>query len=71
MHLNPTRLTFYSLTNNQPVHTVRTPKSLDLVVSEIREVAAQVRKQSFPPKPGFACKYCDYELICPAHEGKF
>ena len=71
MHLNPTRLTFYSLTNNEPVHTVRTPKSLDLVVSEIREVAAQIRKQLFPPKPGFACKYCDYELICPAHEESF
>ncbi|MGO8785951.1 MAG: ATP-dependent helicase [Terriglobia bacterium] len=71
MHLNPTRLTFYSLTNNEPVRTVRTPKNLDLVVSEIRDVAAQIRKQSFPPKPGFACKYCDYVLICPAHEESF
>ena len=71
MRRNPTRLTFYSLTNNEPVRTVRTPKSLDLVVSEIREVAAQIRQQLFPPKPGFACKYCDYELICPAHEEAF
>jgi len=71
MHLNPTKLTFYSLTNNEPVHTVRTAKSLDLVIGEIHEVAAQVRKQSFPPKPGFACKYCDYELICPAYEESF
>ena len=71
LHLNPTRLTFYSLTNNEPVRTVRTSKSLDLVVSDIRGVAEQIRKQSFPPKPGFACKYCDYELICPAHEESF
>jgi DNA helicase-2/ATP-dependent DNA helicase PcrA len=71
MHLNPTRLTFYSLTNNEPVRTVRTSKSLDLVLSEIRGVADQIRKQLFPPKPGFACKYCDYELICPAHEESF
>ncbi len=71
MHLNPTRLTFYSLTNNEPVRTVRTPKDLELVVSEIREVAAQIRQQSFPPRPGFACKYCDYVLICPAHEEAF
>jgi DNA helicase-2/ATP-dependent DNA helicase PcrA len=71
MQLNPTRLTFYSLTNNEPVRTVRTPKDLDLVISEIREVAAQIRQQLFPPKPGFACKYCDYELICPAHEETF
>jgi DNA helicase-2/ATP-dependent DNA helicase PcrA len=71
MHLNPTRLTFYSLTNNEPVRTVRTPKDLDLVINEIREVAAQVRQQVFSPKPGFACKYCDYVLICPAHEETF
>ncbi len=71
MHLNPTRLTFYSLTNNEVVRTVRTPKSLDAVIGEIRAVADQIRKQLFPPKPGFACKYCDYELICPAHEETF
>lgn len=71
MHLKPTRLTFYSLTNNEAVRTVRTPKSLDLVISEVREVAAQIRKQVFLPKPGFACKHCDYELICTAHEGTF
>jgi CRISPR/Cas system-associated exonuclease Cas4 (RecB family) len=53
------------------VRTVRTAKTLDLVTSEIREAAAQIRQQLFPPKPGFACKYCDYELICPAHEGSF
>jgi RecB family exonuclease len=71
MQLNPTRLTFYSLTNNEPVHTVRTAKELDLTLSEIREVAGQIRRQLFPPKPGFVCKYCDYMLICPAHEQTF
>jgi CRISPR/Cas system-associated exonuclease Cas4 (RecB family) len=50
---------------------VRTPKDLELVVREVREVAAQVRLQLFPPKPGFVCKYCDYALICPAHEETF
>ncbi len=71
MHLNPTRLTFYSLTNNEAVRSVRTSKSLDQVLIEIRGVAEQIQKQLFPPKPGFACKYCDYELICPAHEESF
>jgi CRISPR/Cas system-associated exonuclease Cas4 (RecB family) len=71
MRLNPTRLTFYSMTKNEPVHTVRTAKALDLTLSEIRRVAAQIRQQSFPPKPGFVCKYCDYVLICPAHEETF
>jgi len=71
MHLNPTKLTFYSLTNNEAVRTVRTSKDLELVISEIRNVAAQIRQQLFPPKRGFACKYCDFELICPAHEETF
>ena len=68
--LNPTKLTFYSLTNNEPVRTVRTPKDLDAVITEIREVAAQIRKQLFPPKPGFACKYCDYDLDLPGARRK-
>ncbi len=71
LHLNPTRLIFYSLTKNEPVRTVRTAKTLDQVVSEIHGVAVQIRQQLFPPKPGFACKFCDYELICPAHEETF
>ncbi len=71
MHLNPTRLTFYSLTNNEPVPTVRTRKQLDMVVVEVRAVAEQIRQQLFPARPGFACKYCDYEMICPAHEQIF
>ena len=71
MRLNPTRLAFYSFTNNESVRTVRTPKDLDSVITEVREVAGQIRKQLFPPKPGFACKYCDYVLICPAHEESF
>jgi DNA helicase II / ATP-dependent DNA helicase PcrA len=68
MKLKPTKLTFYSLTSNERVSTVRTPKSLELVVSEIRGVAEMIRKRQFEPKPGFACKFCDFELICPAHE---
>jgi DNA helicase-2/ATP-dependent DNA helicase PcrA len=71
MQLKPDRLTFYSLTNNQPVSTVRTPKDLENVTRKVREVATQIRLQLFPPQPGFVCKYCDYVMICPAHEDTF
>ncbi len=71
MHLNPAQLTFYSLSNNEPVRTVRTPRDLELVAKEIHEVATQIRQNIFPPKPGFVCKYCDYVPICPAHEEEF
>jgi DNA helicase-2/ATP-dependent DNA helicase PcrA len=71
MHLEPARLTLYSLTQNEVVSSVRTPKHLEVVIRETREVAAQIRQQLFPPRPGFVCKYCDYVMICPAHEETF
>ncbi|MBZ5561473.1 MAG: UvrD-helicase domain-containing protein [Acidobacteriia bacterium] len=71
LRLNPARLTFYSLANNETVFTVRTPKDLDAVRDEIRAVAEKIRQKLFPPTPGFVCKYCDYVMICPAHEEEF
>ena len=71
LKLEPSRLTLYSLTANQPVSTVRTAKDLEDVLAEVREVAGQIRQQAFPPKPGFVCRYCDYVAICPAHEEEF
>lgn len=71
MKLDPARLTFYSLTNNEPVYTVRTANDLKEMLAEIHEVAEQIQQQLFPPKPGFVCKYCDYMMICPAHEEEF
>jgi hypothetical protein len=66
--VDPARLTFYFLTNNETVSTVRTPKSLDATLEEIREVAGRIRQMIFEPTPGFVCKWCDYAPICPAHE---
>ena len=68
LHVNPVRLTFYNLTNNQPVSTVRTAKDLDKALAEIREVASNIRGLKFDPRPGFGCKYCEFVPICPAHE---
>jgi DNA helicase-2/ATP-dependent DNA helicase PcrA len=65
---NPTRLTFYNLQTNQAVSATRDDKKLNKVRSEIREAAADIRAGKFPPKPGFQCKFCDYEPICPARE---
>jgi len=68
LRLKPARLTFYNLTNNQPVSTVRTPKDLDEAVATIREVAGHIRSLLFPPTPGYVCRWCDFVPICPAHE---
>jgi len=71
LKLRPARLTFYNLTNNQPVSTARTASDLKEAVQEIREVAAEIRSSQFAPAPGFACKWCDYLPVCPAHEGSY
>jgi DNA helicase-2/ATP-dependent DNA helicase PcrA len=71
MKLRPLRLTFYCLTNNQPVHTVRTEQDLKAVKTEILTVAARIRQNEFPAARGFVCKFCDYQPICPAHEENF
>jgi ATP-dependent DNA helicase UvrD/PcrA len=65
---NPARLTFYNLQTNQAVSAARDDKKLNKVRAEIQEAAADIRAGKFPPKPGFWCKYCDYESICPARE---
>ena len=71
MKLRPRRLTFYCLTNNQPVHTVRTKQDLEAVKTEVLTVAGRIRQNHFPAAPGFVCRFCDYRPICPAHEGNF
>jgi DNA helicase-2/ATP-dependent DNA helicase PcrA len=71
MKLRPVRLTFYYLTNNEPVHTVRTEQDLKAVKTEILRVAGLIRQNHFPATPGFVCKFCDYQPICPAHEENY
>ena len=66
--LRPVRLTFYNLTNNQPVSTARTASDLKKALADIREVGDEIRTSLFQPAPGFACKWCDYVPVCPAHE---
>jgi DNA helicase-2/ATP-dependent DNA helicase PcrA len=65
---NPARLTLHFLQTNQPVSATGDEKQLKKVRAEIQEAAADIRAGEFPAKPGFACRYCDYESICPARE---
>src|SRR5579864_2117997 len=65
---NPARLTLHFLQTNHPVSATRDDKQLKKVREEIQEAAADIRAGEFPAKPGFACRFCDYESICPARE---
>jgi DNA helicase-2/ATP-dependent DNA helicase PcrA len=68
LELNPVRLVFHYLQNNERQETTRNAKQLDEAQRIVQEVAADIRAGSFPAKPGFQCRSCTYQPICPAHE---
>ncbi len=68
LDLEPVRLVFHYLQNNQALVTARDDKQLKEAEGIIQEVAADIRAGEFGPRPGFACRSCGYRPICPAHE---
>jgi DNA helicase-2/ATP-dependent DNA helicase PcrA len=68
LELNPVRLVFHYLQNNQTQVTTRTAQQLDEAQKIVQEAAADIRAGEFSPRPGYACRTCAYEPICPAHE---
>src|SRR5437016_5381549 len=68
LELNPVRLAFHYLQNNQRQETTRDAKQLDEAQKVVQEVAGDIRAGEFPAKRGFICRNCAYRPICPAHE---
>jgi DNA helicase-2/ATP-dependent DNA helicase PcrA len=68
LELNPVRLVFHYLQNNQRQETTRDAKQLDEAQKIVQEAAADIRAGEFPAKRGFVCRNCAYRPICPAHE---
>ena len=65
LELKPARLVFYNLTTNEAVATTRDAKALAKTKQIIAEVADRIRAQDFAARPGFHCKYCDFEPLVP------
>jgi DNA helicase II / ATP-dependent DNA helicase PcrA len=68
LELNPVRLVFHYLQNNERQETRRDPKQLAEAQAIVQEAAAEIRAGEFTAKPGFHCRGCSYKPICPAHE---
>jgi DNA helicase-2/ATP-dependent DNA helicase PcrA len=68
LELNPVRLAFHYLQNNQIQSTTRNDKQLDEAQKVVQEAAADIRAGEFSPKRGFACRGCAYKPVCPAYE---
>ena len=65
---NPVRLVFYYLLNNSIQVTTRDAKQIAAAEKIIQEAAVDIRGREFAAKPGYACRTCAYQPICPAHE---
>ncbi len=68
LELQPVRLVFHYLQNNQRQETTREAQQLDEAQKIVQQAAADIRAGAFPAKPGFVCRNCAYQPICPAHE---
>ena len=68
LELEPVRLVFHYLQNNQRQETTRDAKQLDDAQKMVQETAAEIRAGEFAAKPGFQCRSCPYRPICPGHE---
>ena len=70
LELNPVRLVFHYLQNNERQETTRDAKQLDEAQKMVQETAAELRAGEFAAKPGFQCRGCAYRPICPEHEAR-
>src|SRR5437016_5783728 len=68
LELQPVRLVFHYLQDNQRQETTRDAKQLDEAQRIVQEAAADIRAGQFRAKRGFVCRNCAYRPICPAHE---
>lgn len=58
------KLSFYFFDDQVKVSSFRTDKDLENVREEILDLAEKILKSDFSAKPGMACEYCEYKIIC-------
>ena len=63
-HLQPKKLTFYYLQEGKRLSFLGKEEDKQKIKKEIKKAIREIRKSSFPPKPGYHCRYCDYRHIC-------
>jgi ATP-dependent DNA helicase UvrD/PcrA len=68
LELEPARLVYHNLQNNQRTASAPDEKQLREVAGVIQEAAADIRARQFPARPGYQCRNCDFRFLCPAQE---
>lgn len=62
----PDRVAFHNLENDTIVEVAPEESLLKKAREAVNKAADGISKGNFEPKPGFACKYCAYSILCPA-----
>ncbi len=68
LELQPERLVLWYLKADTLAETTRNDAEIQDARQTVLEVAAGIRAGEFPARPGYLCRYCDFQPICPAHE---
>jgi DNA helicase-2/ATP-dependent DNA helicase PcrA len=66
--LDPVRLVLWYLRTGERVETCRDDADLEDARQKVMEIAAQIRAGQFAPRPGFHCRNCEFQPLCPEHE---
>lgn len=61
-------LVFHNLEENTFVTTQRGADQLRQAKLKVEEVAGKIAAGNFQPTPGFHCRFCAYQTLCPATE---
>ncbi|MBI2956018.1 MAG: ATP-dependent helicase [Acidobacteria bacterium] len=64
----PRRLTLYNFTVNEPISFLPTERNVTRALDTVLRVADGIRAGDFRARPGFHCRYCDYQRLCPEYE---
>jgi DNA helicase-2/ATP-dependent DNA helicase PcrA len=67
-NLIPERLVFYNVETAEEVVASRDEKELREARQRIADVAERIGAGDFEPTPGFHCRSCSYQAMCPATE---
>ena len=62
----PDRMELHFLKHGIIGTTSPDPKKVDTVLAKVQAAAVGVAQQKFDPTPGYHCRWCPYEKICPA-----
>ena len=65
--LQPKRVSFYYLRNNQKLSFEQKDDTLEATKGQIRELIDEIRSGDFSPRPSvMKCRWCDFKNLCPA-----